>query len=422
VRRLAILIICACALPVSDASAWTWPVDGPVLRPFVFDHSRPYASGQHRGVDLGAPSGSPVLAPSKGVVSFAGTVPTGGKTVSIQTPSGYTATLVHLGSIGVARGALVGEASVVGTVGPSGVVELTEPYVYFGMRVTSDPQGYVDPLTLLPSRGGPTAGSAPVAEVVSSPAAESAQAETAPPVTEATPAATTAPAAQTPAPVAIERPATAVDAPAAALTPVAASVVAAPKVQPATVVPAAPSIASPQAKVIHPEAGPVVPESVKPLGAYHALEANPAPLRQEDASVRLHREPRTVSVATTSAHDGAHDSSVLAVGIAALTVAAVLMLAFRRRSTGKAARIMVFPRPEQVLGRTATLKKDLGGAGLAVRSREEASGPRGRLRGARGHLCAVPPAEGQRRPDGERYRRARHAGDGHGGPRRRLAA
>ena len=85
-------------------------------------------------------------------MSFAGTVPTGGKTVSIQTPFGYTATLVHLGSIGVTRGALVGEASVVGTVGPSGVVESTEPYVYFGTRVTSDPQGYVDPLTLLPPR------------------------------------------------------------------------------------------------------------------------------------------------------------------------------------------------------------------------------------------------------------------------------
>jgi len=122
------------------------------LRPFSFDHAHPYAGGQHRGVDLGAPSGSPVLAPAEGVVSFAGTVPTGGKTVSIQTPFGYTATLVHLGSIGVTRGTLVGEASVVGSVGPSGVVELTEPYVYFGARVTSDPQGYVDPLSLLPPR------------------------------------------------------------------------------------------------------------------------------------------------------------------------------------------------------------------------------------------------------------------------------
>ncbi|MDX6413232.1 MAG: hypothetical protein QOH23_642 [Gaiellaceae bacterium] len=159
-RRLVVLLICACALPVSDASAWTWPVAGPVLRPFSFDPAHPYAAGQHRGIDLGAPSGSSVLAPAQGVVSFAGTVPTGGKTVSIQTPFGYTATLVHLGSIGVARGAHVDEGSVVGAVGPSGTAEPGQPYMYFGLRTTSDEQGYVDPLLFMPPR------------VVSAPAAE----------------------------------------------------------------------------------------------------------------------------------------------------------------------------------------------------------------------------------------------------------
>ena len=87
-RAVVLMIICACALPVSVAQAWTWPVDGPVLRPFSFDRAHPYAAGQHRGVDLGAPTGRAVLAPTAGVVSFAGTVPTGGKTVSIQTPTG----------------------------------------------------------------------------------------------------------------------------------------------------------------------------------------------------------------------------------------------------------------------------------------------------------------------------------------------
>src|SRR6266545_5654239 len=142
-------MVCAFALPVSVARAWTWPVDGPVLRPFAFDQSSPYAGGQHRGVDLGAPAGTPVLAPAEGVVSFAGTVPTGGKTVSIQTPFRYTATLLHLGSIGVTRGAVVSEGSVVGAVGAVGD---SPPFVYFGVRKTSDPQGYVDPLSLLPPR------------------------------------------------------------------------------------------------------------------------------------------------------------------------------------------------------------------------------------------------------------------------------
>ena len=31
-------------------------------------------------------------------------------------------------------------------------VDLSEPYVYFGVRLTSDEQGYVDPLSLLPPR------------------------------------------------------------------------------------------------------------------------------------------------------------------------------------------------------------------------------------------------------------------------------
>jgi hypothetical protein len=192
VRRLAVLLVCACALPVSAARAWTWPVDGPVLRPFSFDHAHPYAGGQHRGVDLGAPGGTQVLAPTGGIVSFAGTVPTGGKTVSIETPLGYTATLVHLGSIGVKRGASVGEGSVVGTVGPSGVPELTEPYVYFGLRTTSDQQGYVDPMIVLPSRTRAPPATAPDAPAVAAVvgAASTAEAPAAEPVVAATTAVT----------------------------------------------------------------------------------------------------------------------------------------------------------------------------------------------------------------------------------------
>jgi hypothetical protein len=68
----------------------TWPVDGPVLRVLLLRPCAPVHGGQHRGVDLGAPSGTDVLAPAEGVVTFAGTVPTGGKTVSIETPFGYT--------------------------------------------------------------------------------------------------------------------------------------------------------------------------------------------------------------------------------------------------------------------------------------------------------------------------------------------
>ena len=164
IRRSAVLVVCALVLPVPVARAWTWPVNGPVLRPFSFDRAHPYAAGQHRGVDLGAASGTDVRAPASGIVSFAGTVPGGGKTVSLETPSGYTATLLHLGSIGVQRGAQVNEGAVVGSVGPSGRVETAEPFVYFGLRKTADDQGYVDPLSFLPVRSAQSPAPAAVDE------------------------------------------------------------------------------------------------------------------------------------------------------------------------------------------------------------------------------------------------------------------
>jgi Peptidase family M23 len=150
IRRLAVLLFVFLAWTPA-AYAWSWPVQGPVVRPFSYDESHPYASGQHRGIDIGADAvGEKVVAPAAGTVSFAGTVPTNGKTVTIETADGYSVTLTHLGSIVLAEGATVDEQDTVGTVGPSGTPEVDGPYVHLGIRVTTDPNGYVDPLDLLP--------------------------------------------------------------------------------------------------------------------------------------------------------------------------------------------------------------------------------------------------------------------------------
>jgi hypothetical protein len=149
-RRLAVLL-CVFLVWAPAAYAWSWPVQGPVLKPFAYDEARPYAAGQHRGIDIGADSASTsVVSPAAGTVSFAGTVPTNGKSVTIETADGYSVTLTHLGSIAVSKGATVAEQDTVGTVGPSGTPEVDGPYVHLGIRLTSDPNGYVDPLGLLP--------------------------------------------------------------------------------------------------------------------------------------------------------------------------------------------------------------------------------------------------------------------------------
>jgi hypothetical protein len=164
-KRLVILlpVLLSFQVGVQPALAWTWPVDGPVLRQFELG-SDPYAAGQHRGIDIGAPTGTSVRAPAAGSVSFAGTVPVGGRTVTIRTADGYSVTLVHLGSIGVVRGTNVAEGSAVGTVGPSGDPEGPEPYLHLGIRLTADPNGYLDPLTFLPARDAPSSAPDPAPE------------------------------------------------------------------------------------------------------------------------------------------------------------------------------------------------------------------------------------------------------------------
>src|SRR5438105_7311280 len=104
--RRFVLVVLLLALWAPAARAWTWPVKGPVLQAFSFDEAHPYAAGQHRGIDIGASAaGEQVVAPASGTVSFAGSVPTSGKSVTIETADGYSVTLTHLGSIAVAHGA-----------------------------------------------------------------------------------------------------------------------------------------------------------------------------------------------------------------------------------------------------------------------------------------------------------------------------
>jgi len=128
-RRTVLLAAALSLVVATGARAWTWPATGPVLRPFVFDPASPYAAGQHRGILVGGSPGESVLAPAAGTVSFAGSVPGNGLALTIRTADGYAVTLVHLGSIVVARGAGVSEGQAVGTVGESSGV----PAVHLGI-------------------------------------------------------------------------------------------------------------------------------------------------------------------------------------------------------------------------------------------------------------------------------------------------
>jgi hypothetical protein len=147
----AVLTVALALVSAPAAPAWVWPVEGPVLTPFVLGDD-PYAGGQHRGIDIGAAAEAAVRAPAAGEVTFAGAVPRYGKTVTIRTPDGFAVTLLHLGALAVSRGASVEEGQTVARATAGGDAEHAEPYVYLGIRRWADEHGYMDPLGFLPAR------------------------------------------------------------------------------------------------------------------------------------------------------------------------------------------------------------------------------------------------------------------------------
>ncbi len=196
-----LLVVLAVVAAPPSALAWTWPADGPVLRGFDFGGPE-YREHGHTGIDVGGDHGAAVRAPAAGRVSFAGWLPTNGRTVTIRSPDGYAVTLLHLGSVVVSADDGVAEGEPVGTIGPSGDPESEVPYVHLGIRRADDPKGYVDPLTLLPERPAPVVAAPP-----SPPAAPAAPPAPHEPVS-APPAASEAPAsgAVAAAPAADRRP------------------------------------------------------------------------------------------------------------------------------------------------------------------------------------------------------------------------
>jgi murein DD-endopeptidase MepM/ murein hydrolase activator NlpD len=130
---------------VPAAGTYAWPVEGPVIRGFD-PPDQPYGTG-HRGIDIGATTGTPVRSAQGGVVAFAG--PIGGSLfVSIDHADGIRTTYSWLSSVAVSRGQDVLRGEIVGTTG-GGHPGVEPPHLHFGARLGDT---YIDPMTLLEPR------------------------------------------------------------------------------------------------------------------------------------------------------------------------------------------------------------------------------------------------------------------------------
>ncbi|MDZ4348594.1 MAG: M23 family metallopeptidase [Xanthomonadaceae bacterium] len=131
---------------VGFAQKFIWPVTGRISG--RFGNQRIYngtPGSPHSGMDIAAPTGTPVRAPAAGLVTFAdpGLYLTGG-TVLLDHGHGVSSNFLHLSRIDVSEGQTVRQGEVIGAVGATG--RASGPHLHWGMNWF---EVRIDPLLVL---------------------------------------------------------------------------------------------------------------------------------------------------------------------------------------------------------------------------------------------------------------------------------
>jgi murein DD-endopeptidase MepM/ murein hydrolase activator NlpD len=103
------------------------------------------ARNPHSGMDIAAPSGTPVLAPIAGTVADTGKYFFNGNTVFIDHGHGMISMYCHLNSVEVKPGQHLAAGARIGTVGMTG--RATGPHLHWGLSLN---RAWVDPELFLP--------------------------------------------------------------------------------------------------------------------------------------------------------------------------------------------------------------------------------------------------------------------------------
>lgn len=106
--------------------------------------SRDGGSRRHKGIDIHAKKGTPVVAVCDGVIAKKANMPIGGKTLWLKSEDyGWKAYYAHLDKQLVKEGQHVRKGQVIGTIGNTGNARTTPSHLHFGIERNND---WVNPL------------------------------------------------------------------------------------------------------------------------------------------------------------------------------------------------------------------------------------------------------------------------------------
>ncbi len=116
-----------------------WPVYGRITSSFGEERFSPSSGGTrpHMGIDISAPTGTPVVAPADGIVLSAGREAEYGLRVCVDHGHGFTTMYGHLKEMQVKPGDRVKKGQVLGTVGTTG--NTTGPHLHYEVRIHGRP-------------------------------------------------------------------------------------------------------------------------------------------------------------------------------------------------------------------------------------------------------------------------------------------
>jgi murein DD-endopeptidase MepM/ murein hydrolase activator NlpD len=113
----------------------------------------PRVGHKHKGVDIFATTGTPVLSATDGVVVYTGVLSLGGNVVLVMGPNMKSYYYAHLNEIKATRYSYVRQGEVIGTVGKTGNAKNTPAHLHFSISHTLPFKGkfYQDPVPVLNS-------------------------------------------------------------------------------------------------------------------------------------------------------------------------------------------------------------------------------------------------------------------------------